>query len=75
MKLKKIVFDLKENEKNTIISYMFDKKLTCEQAANKIGITREQLYNQLNGRRNCSRASYQKIQKFIKKIEKEKVNA
>lgn len=75
MRIPRPVFELKKEEIDLLIKYFSDKNMGYKEAAKKIGVTRPQLYFTIRGIRNCSRASYQKIQKFIKKIEKEKVNA
>lgn len=67
--------ELTKEEKDTIVNYMFNNNLTFEMIARKIGISREQVYNPVSGRRGCSRLSYQKIQKFIKKIYREEPDA
>lgn len=71
MKRGKIGIPLDDNIKQQILKIMNRDFMTCKDMAKKIGISYYQLYEPLSGGQNCSRESYLKFKKFLKKIERQ----
>ena len=60
---------LTQHEKNLLKSYILVDNTGYQNLADKIGISYFQLYEPVNGRRNCSPQSYAKIRAYIDRRE------
>jgi len=56
---------LKKIEIGRLFGILYNSYITYQQMANKIGISRYQLYNPMNKRSRCSEKTYKKIQRFL----------